>query len=82
MIAVRPVRGFQADSQFVRPLFAITLLLLGLQYAVVETAGEPYPAIMMPRFTGNSGYENGAVSLRVIEVPFLESRPADKLVGR
>ena len=39
----------------VRLLFVVTLFLLGIQYALVETVGEPYPGIMMPGFAGRGG---------------------------
>lgn len=56
----------------VRVLFLITLFLLGIQYALVETVGEPYPGIMMPGFAGNGGYESGTVRVRVMEVVFFD----------
>ena len=56
----------------VRLLFVITLFLLGIQYALVETVGEPYPAIMMPGFAGHGGYESGAVRVPVMEVLFFD----------
>jgi hypothetical protein len=56
----------------VRLLLVITFFLLGIQYALVETVGEPYPGIMMPGFAGDGGYENGTVRVPVMEVLFFD----------
>jgi hypothetical protein len=56
----------------VRLLFVITLFLLGIQYALVETVGEPYPGVMMPGFAGHGGYESGTVRVPVMEVLFFD----------
>jgi hypothetical protein len=56
----------------VRLLFVVTLFLLGIQYALVETVGEPYPGIMMPGFAGHGGYESAVVRVRVMEVVFFD----------
>jgi hypothetical protein len=56
----------------VRLLFVVTLFLLGIQYALVETVGEPYPGIMMPGFAGHGGYESGTVRVPVMEVLFFD----------
>jgi hypothetical protein len=56
----------------VRLLFVVTLFLLGIQYALVETVGKPFPSIMMPGFAGHGGYESGTVRVRVMEVVFFD----------
>src|SRR4029453_597658 len=56
----------------VRLLFVVTLFLLGIQYALVETVGKPFPYIMMPDFAGHGGYESGIVRVRVMEVVFFD----------
>jgi hypothetical protein len=56
----------------VRLLFVVTLFLLGIQYALVETVGKPFPSIMMPDFAGRGGYESGTVRVRVMEVVFFD----------
>ena len=56
----------------VRLLFVVTLFLFGIQYALVETVGKPFPSIMMPGFAGHGGYESGTVRVRVMEVVFFD----------
>jgi hypothetical protein len=56
----------------VRLLFVVTLFLFGIQYALVETVGKPFPSIMMPDFSGHGGYESGTVRVRVMEVVFFD----------
>jgi hypothetical protein len=63
---------FKRRRGAVRLLFVITLFLLGIQYALVETVGEPYPGIMMPGFAGHGGYESGTVRVPVMEVLFFD----------
>jgi hypothetical protein len=63
---------FKRKRGAVRLLFVVTLFLLGIQYALVETLGEPYPGIMMPSFAGHGGYESGTVRVPVMEVLFFD----------
>jgi len=56
----------------VRLLFVVTLFLFGIQYALVETVGKPFPSIMMPSFGGHGGYEGGTVRVHVMEVVFFD----------
>ncbi len=56
----------------VRLLFVVTFFLLGIQYALMQTVGEPYPGIMMPSFAGHGGYESGTVRVHVMEVFFFD----------
>ena len=55
--------------------------LLCLQYALVETVGEPYPAFMMPGFKGDGGYRDGAVQFSRVDVVFV-GRDGEKVVNQ
>jgi hypothetical protein len=52
----------------VRGLFLLLVPALLVQYALVRSSGEPYPALMMPGFPGSGGWIDGKLTLRQVDI--------------
>jgi hypothetical protein len=55
----------------VRLTFVGIALAYVVQYFVVMSYGEPYPALMMPTFRGTGGYHDGKVRIKRMEAVFV-----------
>jgi hypothetical protein len=55
----------------IRLLFLSVLIFFVLQYLFMYRFGEPYPALVMPGFSGSGGYVDGHIRIKRPEVVFV-----------
>jgi hypothetical protein len=55
----------------IRLVFIAVAIASAIQYGIVNRLGEPYPALMMPGFSGTGGYQDGQVQTRRLEAVFV-----------
>jgi hypothetical protein len=57
-----------------RLLFIGVVTLLAIQFVFIKQIGEPYPALTMPGFDGNGGFQDGRVNVVRYEAVFITDR--------
>lgn len=71
---INNTQTIRADANHVRSVLIALIVTLGIQASFIYKYGEPYPALILPGFSGNCGFVNGKSTIETYRAVFVSGQ--------